>query len=430
MKLTIGKKIITGYLAGTIVTLLIGAIGLHGIVTLNNALTYIDTNRIPNSDVIQGLEHLRSRIRSYRYEITATQGEPDRAGDLQKIKTGYQTTFAAIDSTWDKLSRIPRSTDEGRALLAALTAKFEAWRQPCQASMDAYIDRLAQTPEGPELDLLYKDYRSALHNMNRATEEFEAALDALYEQNTRTVQALVKTNDALGKSLIIITLLGIAVGIAVSLVLGFFIAGLITKPIKHAFDFLEAMAHGDLTQEIHSNSNDEVGDMINLLNLTREGIKSLVLAIKHRSEDLYNVGNELSSMSIETAASLDQMSANTKKIETLAEDQFQGAVKTNDEVQGITKNIDTLNTSIERQAAQIDRSSSSIEEMTANIASVTHTLGQNEQNVRRLAEDSEKGRAGLFEVSQDLQEVARESEGLLEINAVMQNIASQTNLLS
>jgi methyl-accepting chemotaxis protein len=33
-------------------------------------------------------------------------------------------------------------------------------------------------------------------------------------------------------------------------------------------------------------------------------------------------------------------------------------------------------------------------------------------------------------VSSDIQEISRESEGLLEINAVMENIVSQTNLLS
>jgi methyl-accepting chemotaxis protein len=36
----------------------------------------------------------------------------------------------------------------------------------------------------------------------------------------------------------------------------------------------------------------------------------------------------------------------------------------------------------------------------------------------------------LQEVAADIQEIARESEGLLEINSVMENIASQTNLLS
>jgi methyl-accepting chemotaxis protein len=68
--------------------------------------------------------------------------------------------------------------------------------------------------------------------------------------------------------------------------------------------------------------------------------------------------------------------------------------------------------------------------MVANINSVTNTLVNNAANVKTLKEASEVGRSGLQEVASDIQEIARESEGLLEINAVMENIASQTNLLS
>jgi methyl-accepting chemotaxis protein len=50
--------------------------------------------------------------------------------------------------------------------------------------------------------------------------------------------------------------------------------------------------------------------------------------------------------------------------------------------------------------------------------------------VLSLAKASETGRRGLERVVADMQEIARESQALLEINAVMQNIASQTNLLS
>ncbi|MCL2608768.1 MAG: methyl-accepting chemotaxis protein, partial [Treponema sp.] len=39
-------------------------------------------------------------------------------------------------------------------------------------------------------------------------------------------------------------------------------------------------------------------------------------------------------------------------------------------------------------------------------------------------------RTSLQEVAGDIREIARESEGLMEINSVMENIASQTNLLS
>jgi methyl-accepting chemotaxis protein len=68
--------------------------------------------------------------------------------------------------------------------------------------------------------------------------------------------------------------------------------------------------------------------------------------------------------------------------------------------------------------------------MLANIASVTRTLVQNNDNVKNLAAASDTGRAGLQDVSADIRDIARESEGLLEITAVMDNIASQTNLLS
>jgi methyl-accepting chemotaxis protein len=68
--------------------------------------------------------------------------------------------------------------------------------------------------------------------------------------------------------------------------------------------------------------------------------------------------------------------------------------------------------------------------MLANIQSVTQTLVKNETNVTNLARASEVGRQGLQEVAADIQEIARESAGLLEINGVIEHIASQTNLLS
>jgi methyl-accepting chemotaxis protein len=68
--------------------------------------------------------------------------------------------------------------------------------------------------------------------------------------------------------------------------------------------------------------------------------------------------------------------------------------------------------------------------MVANVNSVTATLIKNAANVKTLKEASEVGKGGLQEVSADIQEIARESEGLMEINSVMENIASQTNLLS
>ena len=92
--------------------------------------------------------------------------------------------------------------------------------------------------------------------------------------------------------------------------------------------------------------------------------------------------------------------------------------------------MEQLNEHVEEQSSSVAASSSATEEMIANIQSVTDTLSVNAKNVRELEEASAAGHTSLNEVVTDIQGIARESESLLEINAVMQNIASQTNLLS
>ena len=89
-----------------------------------------------------------------------------------------------------------------------------------------------------------------------------------------------------------------------------------------------------------------------------------------------------------------------------------------------------LNEHVEVQSASVDASSSAVEEMIANIRSVTDTLSANSKNVRELEDASLAGQMSLNEVVTDIQGIARESESLLQINAVMENIAGQTNLLS
>jgi len=110
--------------------------------------------------------------------------------------------------------------------------------------------------------------------------------------------------------------------------------------------------------------------------------------------------------------------------------QEESATEADNAVKNIQKSIDSLNTLIEDQSKSINTSSSAVEEMTANIHSVTRTLVENSKNVSKLTEASENGKVGLQTVVQKIQEIARNSEGLLEINSVMENIASQTNLLS
>jgi methyl-accepting chemotaxis protein len=211
---------------------------------------------------------------------------------------------------------------------------------------------------------------------------------------------------------------------------GFWVARSISRPLKKMTLILNDIGEGDLTRQLEARSKDEIGDLARYFNAALEKIKNLVFTIKNQSAALFDIGNELASSMTETAAAINEITANIQSIKGRALNQSASVTETNATMEQITVNIDKLNGHVDRQSSSVAQSSSAIEEMLANIQSVTQTLGKNMDSVKELINSSEAGRASLQEVASDIQEIARESEGLLEINAVMENIASQTNLLS
>jgi methyl-accepting chemotaxis protein len=215
-------------------------------------------------------------------------------------------------------------------------------------------------------------------------------------------------------------------------VITFFIAGSIVKPIIGVTFTLKDISEGegDLTRRINNNSKDEVGDLSRYFNKTLEKIRDLVKNIKREAEILSDIGSNLATNMNETAAAVNEINANIQSIKGRVINQSASVSETHATMEQVTGNIDKLNEHIEDQSANVSQASSAIEEMVANIQSVTQTLVNNFVNVTTLKEASEVGRNGLQDVATDIQGISRESEGLLEINSVMQNIASQTNLLS
>ncbi|MDR2748064.1 MAG: methyl-accepting chemotaxis protein, partial [Treponema sp.] len=227
--------------------------------------------------------------------------------------------------------------------------------------------------------------------------------------------------------------LSIIISAVMLLVVGaaaFIIARSISSPLKYMMNIFTAVGEGDLTQRLDIHRKDEIGDMAVVFNGTMDKIKNLVMTIKNQAVTLFDIGNELASNMTETAAAINEITANIQSIKGRVINQSASVTETNATMEQITLNIDKLNDHVDHQSDSVSLSSSAIEEMLANIQSVTQTLIKNAGNVKELIESSEVGRSGLQEVATDIQEIARESEGLLEINAVMENIASQTNLLS
>jgi len=223
-----------------------------------------------------------------------------------------------------------------------------------------------------------------------------------------------------------------AIAIALSAAIIFFVLTRTIRPIVTVAETLKdiAQGEGDLTRSVNVNSKDEVGDLAKYFNQTLDKIKNLVVVIKNEAAKLSDIGQDLSSNMTQTAAAVNQITANIQSIKTRVINQSASVTQTNATMGQVTVNIDKLNGNVEAQSQNVTQASAAIEEMVANISSVTDTLVRNGVNVQSLQEASDVGRSGLQGVSADIKEIARESEGLMAINTVMKNIASQTNLLS
>jgi methyl-accepting chemotaxis protein len=207
---------------------------------------------------------------------------------------------------------------------------------------------------------------------------------------------------------------------------------MLLKPILLVMGIIKEISEGegDLTSRITVNSKDEIGGLAHYFNLTLEKIKILVRHVRNETRVIGEMSTDLANDMTETAAAMNEITANIQSIKGRMLNQSASVTETNATMEQITANIDKLNDQVEKQTSSVSQSSTAIEQMLANIQSVTRTLIKNAENVEELTGASELGRQGLQEVAADIQEIARESEGLLEINAVMENIASQTNLLS
>ncbi|MCL2043576.1 MAG: methyl-accepting chemotaxis protein [Treponema sp.] len=216
----------------------------------------------------------------------------------------------------------------------------------------------------------------------------------------------------------------------VGIIIALFIGRSIVRPVHRVALTLEDVAKGDFTNMIDIVSKDEIGDLARNFNLTIEKIKNMIVNIRAEAKALSQVGDDLAINMTETAAAVNEITANVQSINNRVMNQSASVSETHATMEQVMTNINKLNGHVEYQSENISQASSAIEQMVANIQSVTVTLVNNVGNVNTLKEASEVGRTGLSEVAQDIQEIAHESEGLLEINAVMENISSQTNLLS
>lgn len=221
----------------------------------------------------------------------------------------------------------------------------------------------------------------------------------------------------------------------------FVIVALLITTITTAFDIAKnlqqekaiigALANKDYTvKKAQIVTRNDFGILNNDLNNMYNEVKAIFKDINADVQYTISVSNEVSGYVNQSISDLDEVRNIADSVKNEMTNQVASVEETSATAEEIIKHIRKLNDEIENQTSAITQSSAAIEEMVANVNGVTKSLKNNSGTVAKLESASENGMKEIQGASSLSKEVLQKSNLLLDASKIIQNIASQTNLLS
>ena len=187
---------------------------------------------------------------------------------------------------------------------------------------------------------------------------------------------------------------------------------------------------GDLTRNIENRSGDEFGSMARNFNTFLDFMKSMVGKIHHFSSDMNLSFDQMQSHLEETSAAISQIDEHTRRSSAQMEKQNDAVSTSRERINEITELLSSLNDIVENQAAAVQESTASIDLMMKTFADIDGRIIELAESFDTLIDISRSGKVLQDDVNAKISGITGDSGRLTEANAVIQSIASQTNLLA
>ena len=216
------------------------------------------------------------------------------------------------------------------------------------------------------------------------------------------------------KTVIILSVIIIAASVCIVL--------LICMKIKKSFKTLNdklcdiADGSGDLSKEIKISSGDEFEVIATSMNTFIGQIREIITSVKESVEGSVSSSNELSSITEQAADTMKQLSEAISGVSA-------GAVKQADDVSKASSNVSMIVSNLSDMRETIDQA----EECTENMSKNSSTVSKSFDNLINSIQDSMQE---LENVTKEMNAVGGSVDSVIEAANIINQIASQTNLLS
>jgi methyl-accepting chemotaxis protein len=276
----------------------------------------------------------------------------------------------------DKLAALIKS-EEGKIKLKAVQAARDVYR----TSQQAFLELVDAGKKQEAATFLLTQVRKDQRNYFDTVRELIKLQDARVRDSGQRAE---ETYRSASRWLMGVAATALALGAAVA----FWITRSITGPLRQAVDVARTVATGDLRTKIEVHATDETGQLLQ--------------ALRDMNAALVNIVGEVRS-GTETIASASQQIA--------------------------SGNAD-LSSRTEAQASSLEETASSMEELTATVKQNADNARQANQFAVSASEVAEKGGAVMAEVVDTMGAINESARKIVDIIAVIDGIAFQTNILA
>jgi methyl-accepting chemotaxis protein len=370
--LKLAKKLIISFVMVAIIAGIVGTVGIVNLSKLEQKDTELyDYMTVPISEAGQML-NLMQRIRVNTRELILQ----DNAENKKQINNTLQTLRDQLDETSLSFEKTIQSEEVRTYFNKFQTAKLE---------YRSFMDELMVFINSEEDD---KAYEFLNNTMREPAKNQEEALNQIVALKITDAKKTSDDNTAQARQAMVIMIVLVLLAMSVAIILGIWIARLISKPINQIVEMAGKAAEGDLDVELTVSSKDEIG--------------KLAAAFNHMT---YNINEVLENIS----ASADQVTSGSTQVAETGMVLSQGATE---------------------QASTIEELTASLEE----ISSQTNQNAENAESANKLATDARKdaviGNDQMKEMLNAMHEINESSNNISKIIKVIDEIAFQTNILA
>jgi len=398
LKLAIAFGIIILMMAGTSIY------AVMSLSSLSDAITSMIKGPAARLEAAQNLGNTQLRLARAQMNLATATSQRDVATFVQASDRNRERFAETVEWLTNAAS-----TEEGK----------QQWRDIAKLQQEiGRIDEQIRT--AAQNDNTAEAVRLATGEGRRLMDQVEEVINARIEANkAQMTQADEETTEQYETTRnLILTISGIAlllaIGAAVWIALG------ISNGLKKIKIVAEAVAIGDLNQDVEIKSNDEIKDLVDTVNVMTSNLRNTAaIADQIANGDLTVTPKPLSDKDT-LGISLESM---VERLRGVVADALSAADNVSSGSQELSASSEQLSQGATEQASSAEEASASMEEMAANIKQNADNAAQTEKIARQSSRDAEASGEAVGRAVTAMRTIA-------EKISIVQEIARQTDLLA